>query len=114
MQLDKDILIKNNKIYSPNTCVFVPSCINILFAKSRRDDKILGVQKANSGRYVSLHGDGHGGNVYLGTFDTETEAFNAYKIAKESYIKEVANEYKNKIPQKLYDAMINYEVEIGD
>lgn len=114
MQLDKDILIKNNKIYSPNTCVFVPSCINILFAKSRKDDKILGVQKANSGRYVSLHGDGHGGNVYLGTFDTETEAFNAYKTAKEDYIKEVANEYKNKIPQKLYDAMVNYKVEIGD
>ena len=34
MHLDKDILIKGNKIYSPETCVFVPQRINSLFTKS--------------------------------------------------------------------------------
>lgn len=114
MNLDKDILVKNNKVYSPSTCVFVPRYINMLFIRPRRDDKILGVHMANSGKYISAYGDGHGGNIYLGTFDTEIEVFNAYKKAKEKHIKEVANEYKDKIPQKLYDVMINYEVEIGD
>ena len=42
------------------------------------------------------------------------EAFQAYKQAKEQYIKEVAEEYKDKIPYRLYEAMMNYEVEIDD
>ena len=33
MALDKDILCKGNKIYSPETCVYVPQSINSLFVK---------------------------------------------------------------------------------
>lgn len=32
--LDKDILLKGNKIYSADTCIFVPHRINSLFVKS--------------------------------------------------------------------------------
>lgn len=116
MVVDKDILVKNNKIYSKDTCMIVPSRINKLFVteKSTRGNLPIGVfyHSKNSVYIATLTKK----NKYkhLGCFDNITEAFNAYKIAKEDYIKEVANEYKNKIPQKLYDAMINYEVEIGD
>ena len=50
----------------------------------------------------------------LGYFETPKEAFQAYKVAKENYIKQVADEYKDKIPYRLYEAMYNYEVEITD
>ena len=51
---------------------------------------------------------------YLGTFDDVETAFDTYKQFKELTIKQVADEYKNKIPQRLYDALYNYKVEITD
>jgi hypothetical protein len=52
--------------------------------------------------------------ISLGSFNTPKEAFHSYKTFKENYIKEVANDYGVKIPKKLYEAMINYKVEIDD
>ena len=40
--------------------------------------------------------------------------FYAYKKFKENFIKEVAKEYKEQIPQNLYEAMYDYKVEITD
>ena len=117
MHLDKDILIKGNKIYSPNTCVFTPQNINKLFTKSNRTrgELPIGVYKVNGydNKYAS-HFNSCGKLVNLGTFNTIEGAFNAYKEAKEKEIKRVADEYKGKIPQKLYDAMYRYQVEITD
>ena len=116
MELDKDILVKGNKIYSPDTCIFVPQRINYLFIKSNaiRGDYPIGINyhKA-SGKYVakcSILNE----TKYLGCYDTPEEAFLVYKKFKEAYIKEVADEYKNKIPQRLYDAMYAWEIEIDD
>jgi hypothetical protein len=36
------------------------------------------------------------------------------KNFKENYIKQVADEYKDLIPQKVYEALYRYEVEIND
>lgn len=115
MELDKDILYKANKIYSAETCVFVPHSINKLFVKSNkiRGEYYIGVSKDKNGFRAYLS-KGNGKRIYLGYYDTPEEAFLAYKHAKEEYIKEVAEKYKSQIPQKLYDAMITYEVEIDD
>ena len=51
---------------------------------------------------------------HLGYFNTELEAFNTYKIAKESYLKELANKWKDKIDPRAYNALMNYQVEITD
>ena len=119
-QLDKDVLIKGNKIYSPDTCVFVPSFINSLFTKSQktRGELPIGVSyhKTNK-KYqagLSIFKDGKKTKKYLGCFNTVNEAFEVYKKAKEDYIKEVADNYKDKIPSKLYEAMYAYEVSIDD
>jgi hypothetical protein len=52
--------------------------------------------------------------VYLGTFDTITDAFNVYKKMKEKRIKEIADKWKDKIEPRVYEAMYNYKVEITD
>jgi hypothetical protein len=53
---------------------------------------------------------------YIGFYKNEEDAFLAYKKAKELYIKDVAQEYFNKgeIDKRVYDALINYKVEITD
>lgn len=115
MTLDKDILHKGNKVYSPETCVFVPQSINKLFTKrdTVRGKYPIGVCKMGN-KFIAYLCKGNGKQISLGYYATPNEAFLAYKHAKEKYIKEVAEEYKLYIPQKLYDAMIVYEVEIDD
>ena len=51
---------------------------------------------------------------HLGSFKTEIEAFKAYKIAKESFVKEQANKWKDEIDERAYEALMNYQVEITD
>lgn len=114
MCLDKDILIKGNKIYSPNTCIFVPNRINVLFAKSdsTRGKLPIGVSKYNNKykSYILIDGK----QKHLGVYDNKIDAFNSYKIAKENEIKRIADYYKENIPNKLYLAMYNWKVEIDD
>ena len=54
--------------------------------------------------------------TYIGYFSAPEEAFEAYKRAKEEYIKEVAEKYykEGAISEKVYNALMNYEVEITD
>ena len=120
MHIDKDILYKGNKIYSPKTCCYVPQRINTLFTKSNvlRGKYPIGVSyRKDINKFISrcsVFNNGKKQNVHLGRFKTPIEAFSAYKEFKENYIKQVADEYKDKIPIKLYEAMYNYIVEITD
>lgn len=118
MALDKDILVKGNKIYSPNTCAFVPQSINniILINKKNRNNLPIGVSKNRKGASKPYRAKCNQ-NGWIGAYYTELEAFQAYKQFKESYIKQVADEYKQKylnFPKKLYDAMYNWKIEIDD
>lgn len=113
MCLDKDILIKGNKLYSPKTCVFVPQRINSLFTKCDKTRNCLIGTRKFKGKYISsFHFNGN--TKHLGYYEKEIDAFNKYKEAKEKYIKQIADEYKDKIPQKLYEAMYKYKVETTD
>lgn len=116
MELDKDILYKNNKVYSPETCFIVPQRINNLFVKTnaKRGSCPIGVHEHKNGTYVVQCEFNKERKRYLGCYQTKEEAFYVYKHEKEKYIKEVAEEYKGLIPNELYNAMYNYKVEIND
>ena len=111
-QLDKDILVKGNKVYGEDTCCFVPPAINGLLIKSNksRGNFALGVDYEKSVKKFRARC----GNKHLGLFNTELEAFYTYKHAKETYIKEVANKWKDQIDPRVYNALMKYEVEITD
>ena len=113
--LDKDILVKGNKVYSEDACVFVPQEINNILTYKKSTNKGLSASVAlqKSGRYsVSFRKDRITQN--LGRFDTPEEAFQAYKQVKESYIKEVAEKWKDQIDPRVYEALMNWKVEITD
>ena len=114
-QLDKDILVRGNKIYSPETCVFVPLKINSLLLNGGRARGLYpqGVYfyKA-TGRYRAMcrrHGNQ---SKSLGYFDTPEEAFAVYKAFKEAHIAKVAEHYYSNdiITSAVRDALLDYEV----
>ena len=115
--IDKDILVKGNKLYSPETCCLVPNNINQLFAKSNaiRGKYPIGVHKTKDGMF-EVHCSIKHKSIYIGRFDTFEKAFYAYKNFKENIIKKVAQEEydSGNITKQCYEAMMKYEVEITD
>ena len=51
---------------------------------------------------------------HLGSFNCPMKAFSVYKKAKEAYIKQVAEQYKDVIDPRAYKALLEYEVNIED
>ena len=115
-ELDKDLLIKGNNIYSEESCVFLPQEINKILTnrKASRGKYPIGVNfelKSNKLRsQISINGK----RKFLGYFDSEIHAFNAYKLAKEMHMKDIAEKYKGIIDNKAYNALMSYEVNIND
>ena len=116
-QLDKDLLIKGNKVYNENVCVFIPQEINSMLVKctASRGEHLIGVSWNDTCKAFEARVRKNKGNrEYLGLFKTELEAFNAYKKAKEAFVKEQANKWKDQIDERVYIALMKYEVNIDD
>jgi hypothetical protein len=113
-QLDKDLLLKDNKQYSEETCIFIPQDLNVLIIKNKsiRGHQPIGVIKY--GNNFRAQCSTHGSTKFLGTFVTPELAFSVYKAFKESHIKELAEKYKTTIDPRAYKALLNYEVCIND
>lgn len=115
-ELDKDLLVKGNKVYSPDTCCFVPHEINGFLCKCdklRKKDLFIGVKKNSDNTFSAMVRKGMKNFVY-GKYATELSAFDKYKQEKESYAKEIANKYSSVISEKAYKALVNYKVDLND
>lgn len=114
--LDKDGIIKGNKVYSPEACCFVPQEINKLWQRKVK----------NSGKYltgVNLHKDGKrfisrivlcGKTKYLGVFNTQEDAVASYHAAKDDYIKNISERYKDVVDNKVYEILLNMDFTFWD
>lgn len=113
-QVDKDIIKKGNKIYSSTNCDFVPYEVNnvILKQSKYRGDLPIGVSttcKNKKNPYRSRFA-----NKTLGCHKTIEEAFQTYRIVREAHIIKMAEKWKGKISDRVYQALINYKIEITD
>ena len=110
-ELDKDLLVKGNKVYSAETCTMLPREINLAIRTDRKksSDLPVGVLENKIGGYTA------GVRIktkdcHLGTFNTIEEASAAYVKAKEAYVKEVALEWKDKVEPKAFEALMKWTV----
>lgn len=122
--VDKDLLVLRNKVYSPQTCRFVPESINNLIIDSAksRGDLMIGVTDyshynknnpfyATCNQFNSKTGK-YKKSRHIGYYSTELEAHEAYKLVKERTVKEVATYYyeRNLISEEIYNALMVWKV----
>jgi hypothetical protein len=105
--LDKDILSGENKIYSPQTCCYIPPEINALFTRKSLGSEIHYDKRYK--HYLAKVNKGKG-DCFVQFFKTKEEAFVAYKREKEARIKMLADKWKDKIEKRVYDALMEYEI----
>lgn len=114
--LDKDLICKGNKVYSPSTCVFVPQEINkfLTCRTNKRGEYPIGVSyKTRNMKYdakISINSK----TKHLGLFDSPEAAFLVYKVAKEGEAKRLAEIWKNKVDNRVVAALLAFTVDIND
>lgn len=110
-ELDKDILDSDSKRYSPETCCFVPKSVNVLLTTSgaSRGELPLGVSWDKvRGKYI-VHIRTYGKKKSLGRFNTLEDAVTTYKVAKETYARELLIPYykEGKLSLEVCKAVMN-------
>lgn len=107
--LDKDILVKGNKSYSKDTCIFVPNDINTVFLnhQSSRGDYPLGVKLQNTGPnpLLSSYKD-NGKNIYCGLFSDPLEAHRPWQQGKVKVLRGLAHREDIQGHFKLINALL--------
>ena len=104
--LDKDLLSKDSKVYSPKTCILLPQIINNALVKYRGDNY---KPEARGSRYYARICT-RSRSIRIGSFASEQDAITAYEKAKESYIRGLAQEWRGRIDERVYDALMNWTV----
>lgn len=113
-ELDKDLLVKGNKIYSPETCVFLPPAINPVLIKGTRTSELpIGVTYSDNSSGYRAYCSSDGKTLSKRSSSIE-ECFEWYKNTKEAVIKSLALEYSHLLDDIAFKALHNYKVEWGD
>ena len=103
-ELDKDIIVSGNKVYSPDACVFVTQSVNSLLTDhgAARGKYKQGVCWNKRDKIFTAQFMVRGKLKYLGRYDTEQEAYAAYVAAKSAHIREVADTQEPRVKAGLY------------
>ncbi len=122
MMVDKDLLCRGNREYAPDKCCLLPRTINSALSsatKKRNFHKLSHAKEYPIGveydtvrkKYLArIRPFGHDKMEKIHYWDTEEEAFQEYKLFKESELRILAVRYRSMIPDYIFDALIQYEV----
>ena len=110
--LDKDLLVYRNKLYSPKTCCFLPKIINTgLAIRSLKEDKQslypgVSIYSRDNTKFI-VKGREYGKKVQIGIFDNLQDAINSYLERKRLYLINLGNQYK--VPDFILTALSKFE-----
>ena len=112
-ELDKDLLVQGNKVYSPETCVFLPGRLNQLqqVKKKSQYNYLPGVNFDNEKSKFKAEVSFNGKRYYLPRNESELECFLSYKQLKEKLVQADAENWKGKIQPKAYESLKNYSLD---
>jgi hypothetical protein len=107
-ELDKDILVPNNKVYSPDTCVFIDKKVNQLFSKKNKHG-VFGVSYDKKKNIYILTSStvNQQKAKYSGSYRTLEDAKKASHQMREEYILQVASEQKDERVKKAVLGLID-------
>ena len=104
--LDKDVLKIGNRVYSPQTCCFLPHKLNSIL-RLPHANKHCGVYRTKNGKYYSAI-NFNCKFKYFGVFETFEEAKRAYNVFWVQKVEYFVNMYKEKLPQYVQKACLHY------
>ena len=102
--LDKDLLIKGNKVYNENTSVFIPQEINSMLVKSdkRRGEHLIGVCWHKKGKtFVATVNKNKGKQEYLGCSTLKLKPLMPTKKLKKLLLKNKPKSGSHKLMREL-------------
>jgi hypothetical protein len=112
-RLDKDLRVKDNRVYSADTCCLIPNKLNTVLAYNKsRDGLPAGVTRTSKRNsiYRVRCSDVNGNTKDLGRFRDVDVAFAAYSEFKKTTINLLADKYlkEKMITQLTYQAVLDY------
>ncbi len=111
-QLDKDILAIGNKIYSKETCCFVPREVNQFFSGGQSvlgKDIPKGVSYEKSRGLYEAYGSISGRKIFLGRYENVYDAKEAYVMFKKDRCLQLAEKWKYMLDDVVYQKLLSYE-----
>lgn len=113
-QLDKDLLVKGNKVYSPETCVFISERLNTFIQDAYDSEKgfSVGVSLFRNGKYRARIRDG-GEGEHLGYYTTYEEARAVYDKRKLEIARELIEQESNLLVKEVLESIyFNSKLEV--
>jgi len=124
--LDKDIgchlLDKGKKIYSPETCMFIPATLNSFLTFRKGAKNVTGyagvswqsTYTKSGGKFIVSCAELNGKNKTLGRTDTAEEGYQLYRAHKIKLAKILADTYRGQVDERAIYYLDNFDKYIDD